>query len=89
MRSFAEIKPSRKFPVINLLHCNKNGVNKFRVGYNIYITFTNFSKKYLAICKVYTDVSGIKYLYYVCPPVRKIIHSVKFVDYLHVQADNP
>ena len=24
-----------------------------------------------------------------CPPVRKIIHSLKLVDYLHVQADNP
>ena len=28
-------------------------------------------------------------MYYVCPPVRKIIHSLKLVDYLHVQADNP
>ena len=41
------------------------------------------------MCKVYTDVGGIKYLYHVCPPVRKIIHSLKLVDYLHVQADNP
>ena len=32
------------------------------------------------MCKVYTDVGGIKYLYHVWPPVRKIIH---------VQADNP
>ena len=24
-----------------------------------------------------------------CPPERKIIHSLKLVDYLHVQADNP
>ena len=24
-----------------------------------------------------------------CPPVRKIIHSLKLMDYLHVQADNP
>ena len=37
-------------------------------------------------CKVYTDVDGI---YNVCPPVRKIIHSLKLVDYLHVQANNP
>ena len=22
-----------------------------------------------------------------CPPVRKIIHSLKLVDYLHIQAD--
>ena len=41
------------------------------------------------MCKVYTNVGGIKYLYHVCPPVRKIIHSLKLVDYLHVQADNP
>ena len=44
---------------------------------------------YLVMCKVYTDVGGIKQLYHVCPPVRKIIHSLKLVDYLHVQADNP
>ena len=24
-----------------------------------------------------------------CPPVRKIIHSLRLVDYFHVQADNP
>ena len=24
-----------------------------------------------------------------CPPVRKIIHSLKLADYLHVQVDNP
>ena len=41
------------------------------------------------MCKVYTNVGGIKELYHVCPPVRKIIHSLKLVDYLHVQADNP
>ena len=41
------------------------------------------------MCNVYTDVGGIKYIYRVCPPVRKIIHSLKLVDYLHVQADNP
>ena len=55
----------------------------------VYTTFTNFSMKYLVMCKVYTDVGGIKELYHVCPPVRKIIHSLKLVDYLHVQADNP
>ena len=37
--------------------------------------------------KVYTDVGGIKLLYYVCPPVRKIIYSLKLVDHLHVQAE--
>ena len=26
-------------------------------------------------------------MYHVCPPVLKIIHSLKLVDYLHVQAD--
>ena len=32
----------------------------------------------------------MKYLYHVCPPVRsKLIHSLKLVDYLHVQADKP
>ena len=41
------------------------------------------------MCKVYTDVGGIKQLYHVCPPVRKIIHLLKLMDYLHVQADNP
>ena len=41
------------------------------------------------MCKVYTDLGGIKLLYHVCPPVRKIIHSLKLVDYLHVQADKP
>ena len=28
-------------------------------------------------------------LYHVCPTVRKIIHSLKLVDYLNVQADKP
>ena len=41
------------------------------------------------MCEVYTDVCGIKKLYHICTPVRKIIHSLKLVDYLHVQADNP
>ena len=54
-----------------------------------YTTFTNFSTKYLVLRKVYTDLGGIQYLYLVCQPVRKIIHWLKLVDYLHVQADNP
>ena len=33
------------------------------------------------MCKVYTDVGGIKQLYRVCPPVRKLIHWLKLVDY--------
>ena len=28
-------------------------------------------------------------VYMYCPAVYKIIHSLKLVDYLHVQADNP
>ena len=54
----------------------------------IYTTLANFRTIYLVMCKVYTDVGGIKQLYHVCPSVRKIIHSLKLVDYLHVQADN-
>ena len=54
-----------------------------------YTTFISLSTKHLAMCKVSTDIGGIKYLYHVCPPVRKIIHSLKLVDYLHVQAINP
>ena len=41
------------------------------------------------MCKVYTDLGGIKQLYHVCPPLRKIIHPLKLVEYLHVQVDNP
>ena len=55
---------------------------------SFYTRLTNFSTKYLVMCKVYTDVGGINYLYYVCPPLRQIVH-LKLVDYLHVQADNP
>ena len=37
--------------------------------------------------QVYTDkVCSISI---VCPPVREIIHELKFVDYLLLQADNP
>ena len=53
-----------------------------------YTTFTIFSMKYLIMRKVYNDVGGIKITYHVCPPVRKIIHSLKLVDYLYVQTDN-
>ena len=49
----------------------------------IYTTLTNFSMNYLMMCKVYTDEGGSKQLYHVCPPVRKIIHSLKLMDYLH------
>ena len=33
------------------------GLNQIRT---IYTTLTNFSTKYLAMCKVYSDVGGIK-----------------------------
>ena len=33
----------------------------------------------------YIDVGGIKY--HGCPPIREILHSLKLVVYLHVQAD--
>ena len=46
-----------------------------------YTIIINFSTKKLAMYTVYTDVGGIKQLYHVCPPVRKIIHSLKLVDY--------
>ena len=44
---------------------------------------------YLVMCRVYTYVGGINRFYHVCPPVCKITHSLKFMHYLHVQADNP
>ena len=52
-----------------------------------YTTLTNFSTNYLMMCIIYTDVGGLKELYHVCPSVRKIIHSLKLLDYLYVQAD--
>ena len=30
------------------------------VNRQVYTTFTNFSTKYIMMCKVYTDVGGIK-----------------------------
>ena len=54
-----------------------------------YTTLTDLNTKYPVMCKVYTDVGGIKQLYHVCPPICKIIHLLKLVDYLHVQADKP
>ena len=35
------------------------------------------------------DLGGINSYTMDCLPVRKIIHSLKLVDYLHIQADNP
>ena len=53
-----------------------------------YTTITIFRLNYFVMWKVYTNVGGIKQLNHVSPPVRKIIHSLKLVDYLHVHADN-
>ena len=36
------------------------------------------------MCKVYTDVGGIKYVFHDCPSVREIIHELKLVAYLHL-----
>ena len=35
------------------------GYSMFCVGHGIYTTLTNFSTKFLVMCKVYTDVGGI------------------------------
>ena len=43
---------------------------------------------YLVMCKVYTDVGGIKELNHSCSPVWEIIHSLKLVDYPHIQVTN-
>ena len=58
-------------------------------GFTDYTSLTSSSTKYIVMCKIYTDVDGIKQLYHDGPSLRKIIHSLKLVDYLHVQADNP
>ena len=36
------------------------GTQDLTVSKRFYTTFTNFSTKYLVMCKVYTDVGGIK-----------------------------
>ena len=46
----------------------------------------DFSTKRIVICKVYTDLGGMKYLCHGYRPVREKIHSL--VEYLHVHADN-
>ena len=50
-------------------------------------TLTNFSTNYLVMCEVCTDIGGIKLLYHGCPPVRELIHSLKLVNHLQIQAD--
>ena len=39
---------------------SKVKVNVLRICTILYTTFTNFSMKYHLMCKVYTDVGGIK-----------------------------
>ena len=41
-----------------LIHIRTKG--EVGIVKHVYTTFTNFSTKYLAMCKVYTDVGGIK-----------------------------
>ena len=45
--------------------------------------------KYFILSKVYTDEGGKISYTMVCPPVGEIIHLLKLVDYLLVQADKP
>ena len=78
--------------MINCLGPEHNTVSQVRlepVALRPYATLTNLSKIYLVMCKIFTDVGSLKKLYHVCPPVRKIIHELKLVDYLHGQADKP
>ena len=54
-----------------------------------YTTLTNFITKYHVMFKVYTDIGDVKELFHVFSPVHMIVHSLRLVDYLHAQADNP
>ena len=38
----------------------RDGRFRFKNNTSLYTTFTNFSMKYHLMCKVYTDVGGIK-----------------------------
>ena len=74
---------------------SRSGIREFfffctEMFVSFYTILPNFSMKYLVMRKVHTDVDGIKksyaavvYLYV------DIIHSLKLVDYVHVQADKP
>ena len=70
--------------MIMMLKCG-TGQNFFITANSLYSKFTLTSKK------SGTNIVVIKRVdwFHVCPPVRKMIHSLKLVDYLHVQADNP
>ena len=79
------INDVKLFPTVNRrIYCRK-----FLTLSNQTSRYKSSALEYLMMCKVYTDVGGIKYLYFVCPPVHKIIHSLKLMDYLHIHADNP
>ena len=59
--SSGELK--RNVPDYKLLANNRNILTDFKMqhlGNSFYTTFTNLSMKYLVMCKVYTDVGGIK-----------------------------
>ena len=48
-----------------------------------------FYIKYLTMHKVHVHASAIRQLLYGCAYVRKIIHSLKLVDYLPVHTHKP
>ena len=51
--------------------------------------FAIFSMEYFILSKVCTAEGGINSYTKVCQPVLDIIHSLKLVDYLLLQADKP
>ena len=60
IKTAADIKWRKHFSFLcgNFFTLGKNRCLSFIV--NHYTTLTNFSMKYLVVCKVYTDVGGIK-----------------------------
>ena len=50
-----------------LLYYQKHILN--RVKYDYHYPLTNFSTKYLVMCKIYSNVDGIKSYTIACPPV--------------------
>ena len=67
-------------PVYILIVYQKRLSQKLDIPYRksnwIYTTFTNFSMKYHLMCKVFTDVGGIKQLYHVCPLVPTLAWNI-------------
>ena len=86
--AFQSLPVDLLFFLLHILGSAEHLLTELHIYSNFYTTLSNFSTKYSVMCKVYTDVGGIKQLYHACPPVRKIIHSLMLVDYLKVQADN-